>query len=177
MLFANMGVPMVCVTIPTMLIALFPIAWIESLVYRSSLDLPRKDAFWGAFSANLWSTLLGIPIVWLPLVIAQMAMGGGRAWGMETPAQRLDAVTLQAAWLIPYQDHLAWMIPTASLVLLLPFYFGSVVVEHWVLCNRWQPAGRKPSFGVVMLANALTYFGLSLYYCGQLWFQASGSPL
>ena len=172
MLLANMGVPMVCVTIPTMLIALFPIAWIESLVYRSRLELPRKEAFWGTFSANLCSTLVGVPIVWLPLVIAQISIGGSRAWGIETSRQKLEAVTLQAAWLIPYRDHTGWMIPAAALVLLLPFYLGSVFVEHWILAKRWRSEGQQPSLAIVALANALSYFGLALYYGAQLWWQA-----
>src|SRR5262245_36396945 len=114
MLFANMGIPIVCVTIPTMHIALFPIRWVESLVYRVSLDLTRKETFWGTFSANFWSTIVGIPIVWIPLVVAQLSIGGGSAWGMETSQQRLNAVTLQAPWLIPYPEHGAWMVPAAS---------------------------------------------------------------
>ena len=164
-----MGVPMVCVSIPMMLIALFPIAWVESLVYRTSLNLSSKEAFWGSCSANFWSTIVGIPIVWLPLVIGQIALGGDHAWGMETSRQRLEAVTLQAPWLIPYQDHLEWMIPSASLVLLLPFYLGSVFVEYWILTRRWQSVGEKPTFAIVMVANAVSYTGLGIYYGVLLW--------
>jgi hypothetical protein len=173
MLFANMGIPIVCVTIPIMLIALFPIAWVESLVYRASLDLPRKESFWGTFIANFWSTVIGIPIVWIPLVVGQMSIGGGRAWGMDTSQQRLEAVTLQAPWLIPYQEHTAWMIPAASLVLLLPFYLGSVFVEYLILTKRWQSSGQQLSFAIVMLANAISYLGLGVYYGLQLWWQMS----
>ncbi len=92
---------------------------------------------------------------------------------MENSQQRLYAVTLQAPWLIPYQDHMAWMIPAASLVLLLPFYVGSVFVEYWVLKVRWHAAGQSPKIRGVMLANALSYAGLALYYGAQLWFRTS----
>jgi hypothetical protein len=169
MLFANMGVPIVCVAVPVMLIALLPIAGIESVVYYKWLGRPFKDAFWGALSSNLWSTLVGIPLMWLPLVIAQLSIGGGRAWGMETSQQRVDAVTLQAAWLIPYSEHLAWMIPAASIVLLLPFYLGSIVVEYLALASRWRTLGRKRLFAAVAVANALSYTGLGIFYALQLW--------
>lgn len=173
MLMANMGLPMVCVAIPTMLIALFPIAWVESLVYRAFLDLPRKDRFWGTFIANFWSTVVGIPIVWVPLVVAQIVIDGGRRWSAETPQELIEATVLSAAWLTPYRGHLGWMIPTASLVLLLPFYLGSVLVESWVLAKRWEPLGQKPSFATVMIANGVSYTGLAAYYAIQLWWQMS----
>jgi hypothetical protein len=173
MLFANMGVPIVCVAVPVMLIALLPITGIESLVYYKRLGRPFKDAFWGALFSNLWSTLVGVPLMWLPLVIVQLSIGGGRAWGMDTTQQRVEAVTLQAAWLIPYSEHLAWMIPAASIVLLLPFYLGSVVVEYLALAVRWKSLERKRLFAGVALANALSYTGLGVYYGSQLWFALS----
>ena len=166
--FANMGVPIVCVAVPTMLLALLPISAVEALVYWKGLGRAFKDAFWGALVANIWSTLVGVPIVWLPLVVGQLAVGGGRAWGMDTPEQRLEAVTLQAAWLIPYRDHIGWMIPAASIAVLLPFYLGSIVIEYLVLAGRWRTLGRKQLFLSVAAANAISYIGLGVYYGVQL---------
>lgn len=169
MLFANMGVPIVCVAVPVMLIALLPIAGIESVVYCKWLGRSFKDAFWGALISNLWSTLVGVPLMWVPLVIAQLSIGGGSAWGMETSQQRVEAVTLQAAWLIPYSEHLAWMIPAASIVLLLPFYLGSVVVEFFALAARWKSLARKRLIAGIAMANALSYTCLAIYYGSELW--------
>jgi hypothetical protein len=153
MLTANAGIPMVCVSIPTMLLALFPIAWVESLFYRSALNLDRKDAFWGSVAANVWST-----------------------WGIETAEQRLHVVTLQAPWLIPYQGDTGWMIPAASLVLLFPFYVASVLVEYLVLKNRWRREKKTLALTTVMTANALSYAGLALYYGMMLWLATRGTP-
>jgi hypothetical protein len=175
MLLANMGVPIVCVAIPTMLVALVPIAGIEALVYHKWLRRSFKDSFRGALIANLLSTILGIPLMWLPLLIGQIALGGSHAWGMETPEQRLQAVTLQAAWLIPYRDHIAWMIPAASLVLLLPFYLGSVIVEYISLAGRWRNLPRKRLLTSVAIANGLSYLALGLYYACQLWLAVRAS--
>ena len=174
MVFANMGVPIVCVTVPTMLIALLPIAGVEAFVYRRWLGHSFKEAFRGALVANLWSTLVGIPLMWLPFVSAQIAFGNVSAWGMETPQQRLDAVTLQAAWLIPYREHIEWMIPAASLVLLLPFYLASVGLEYLSLTARWKAEDRKRLFASVAAANALSYLGLGIYYGLQLWLAMDG---
>jgi hypothetical protein len=169
MLFANMGVPIVCVAVPIMLIALLPIALVESIVYCRFLRRPFKDAFWGALVANLWSTLVGVPFVWLLVLVVQLCIGGGSAWGMETSRQRLEAVTLQAAWLIPYRDDLPWMIPAASLALLLPFYLASVAVEFAALAARWPTLARRKIIASVVVANALSYLGLGCYYGIELW--------
>src|SRR5262245_32767502 len=125
-MLGNMGIPMVCVTVPAMLIALLPIALIEACILRRSCGLPFREAWRGALSANLWSALLGSPVAWFILFGVQIATGGGSAWGLDTPLHRLAAVTMQAPWLIPYDRHTAWMIPAASLALLAPFFVTSV---------------------------------------------------
>ena len=66
------------------------------------------------------------------------------------------------------------MVPAASLVLLLPFYLGSVVVEYLVLRERWQQAIRERFVNKVMLANAVSYAGLGLYYGAMLWVETRG---
>jgi hypothetical protein len=121
MIIADMGIPMIFVTLPLMVVALLPIAGLESLVYRKYLRLSWTEAFVGGLIANLWSTLAGIPLTWLLLVIGQFAIGGANAWGLDTLQDRMDAVTLQAAWLMPYEKDLPWMIPAASIALLFPF--------------------------------------------------------
>jgi hypothetical protein len=169
-LYANIGVPMVCVSVPLMLLALVPIALVEAIVFRIILDIDFRHAWRGAWRANLWSTLLGIPVAWFVLVVIQMALGGGRAWGIDTPQQRLDAVTLQAAWLVPYSRHLRWMIPAASLVLLTPFWLASVIVEYGFLRDDWAKRySPRRLFAAVVLGNLLSYALLAGYYGVQLY--------
>jgi hypothetical protein len=169
-LFANIGVPMVCESVPLMLLALLPIALVEALVFRIILDMGFRHAWRGAWRANLWSTLVGIPVAWFVLVVIQMVLGGGRAWGIDTPQQRLAAVTLQAAWLIPYSGHLRWMIPAASLVLLTPFWLASVIVEYRFLRGDWAKRySPRRLFGTVVLANVFSYALLAGYYGVQLY--------
>lgn len=169
MILANIGIPVVCIAVPTMLIALLPIAGIETVCYRFGLQRAWSDAFRGAFLVNILSTLVGVPLIWLVMLIGQIAIGGDKAWGMETPQQQWNAVTLQAAWLIPYSDHIGWMIPAASIVLLFPFYLGSILLEGFLLTRRWPFEAPKRLFTVVTLANTLSYLVLGIYYSFQLW--------
>lgn len=170
MVYANIGIPMVCESLPLMLLALIPIALVEAGVFRIILGVDFRHAWRGTLRANFWSTILGIPVAWFVLVVIQIAIGGSRAWGIETPQQRLAAVTLQAAWLIPYSDHLRWMIPAASLVLLTPFWLASVMVEFWILCDWAKTYQPRKLFAAVVLANVASYVLLAGYYGTRLYF-------
>ncbi len=140
---ANIGVPMIFITLPAMMWLIFPVIVLEFLAGRD-LKAPTPRQKWlGITIANLVSTFLGWPIAWGVLVVLQMIAGGGGAHGLDSPLGRLLAVTLQAAWLIPYEEHLYWMIPTAAMVLLVPFFFVSVYIERWVLRFLWK--GEEPS--------------------------------
>ncbi|HLP48875.1 MAG TPA: hypothetical protein VK469_23240 [Candidatus Kapabacteria bacterium] len=160
--YANAGVPMIFITLPDMVIGLIPIIFIESYVLFKNLKKTFKICFKTSAIANTVSTLLGIPVTWLLLVVLQQLTGGGRAYGMDTPSKKLLSVTWQAPWLIPYEKELYWMIPSATLVLLIPFFFASWFIEYQ-LSKRKLPdvenAVIKKSF---FLANLVSYILLAL---------------
>ena len=167
---ANIGVPMIFVTLPTMVIALLPIIIVEALLALPSLKLPYRKLLKCFSIANLVSTFVGIPVVWFLLVVLQMVSGGGSAYGLASPTTRLLAVTWQAPWLIPYEVDLYWMIPTATIVLLIPFFFASWWVEYlvakWILSEIDKRVVRRS----VRNVNFLSYSALALYVVVQMYF-------
>jgi hypothetical protein len=168
MIIANLGLPMIFIEVPYLALALVPVAYVESLVYRARLKVPALEAYRGAMTANLWSTLLGVPIAWLVLVVVQVSVGGSRMWGLDTPLLRLAAVTVQAPWLIPYRDEQYWMVPAASLVLMVPFFFASGLAEWLALKGQWGKMGRGRLIGSVWLANLLSYLLLAGFWATWL---------
>ena len=58
--------------------------------------------------------LAGVPLAWLVMLVLGLITTGGSALGLNSPVKKLVAVTLQAAWLIPYEENLFWMIPCAA---------------------------------------------------------------
>ena len=165
---ANAGVPMIMFAMPALIVSLLPIIGVETLILRNRLALPSKAAFKLACLGNLASTLLGVPITWLILVAMQMLAGGGGAFDMDTTLGRILAVTVQAPWLLPYESHMHWMIPTAGIVLLVPFFFVSwrseyLVAKHVVPHNP-KEALRK----TIRDANLATYVLLALWPFGFL---------
>ena len=107
---ANAGVPMLLVYAPVLAAAFVPIVVIESTLVTWLCDVRVGRAFWTVSVANLVSTVVGVPLTWLALVLIPMLTGGGGAHGVGP-----QAVTWQAPWLIPYEEELHWMIPAAGL--------------------------------------------------------------
>jgi hypothetical protein len=127
---------MIFITLPGMVVALLPIVVVETLILARRLALPSRTILKTAAASNAVSTLIGVPVAWLVLVVLQIGTGGGGAYGISTPIKRLLAITWQAPWLIPYESDLDWMVPAASMALLVPFFLASLLIELRV--NRWM---------------------------------------
>jgi len=165
---ANIGVPMLFVTLPAMIVALIPIILIEAALSFRHIDLPFRRLVKTTAIANLVSTFIGLPLAWIILVVLQMGTGGGEAHGLDTPLQRFLAVTWQAPWLIPYDAHLDWMIPIAMLVLLVPFYFVSWWIEYLVAAKMLVDVDRQLIKRAMRNANFISYVGLALFVAVQM---------
>lgn len=158
---ANAGLPMIGVQMDLMLVALLPIIAIEAIVLRVRLAVPLLRSLKGASLANALSTLAGIPLTWLALVFIEMAVGG-EAWGLETPLRRILAVTVQAPVLLPYEGDLDWMVPAASLFLLLPCLVVSILIESRTLSRLWPEVSRERIWRAASVANFVSYALLSI---------------
>jgi len=109
----------------------------------------RLGTGWGrslkvAAIANLVSTVVGVPLTWLVLAAGEIGVQyAGSLFapptGPQHPLSPLAGVAvgavnmiLMAPWLVPYEGSLYWMIPTAALLLCVPFFFVSVWIEYLV---------------------------------------------
>lgn len=164
MLLANAGVPMIVIQLPVMALALVPILLLEAAVYLRLTGASWSLAWRGSLIANLVSTFVGIPVAWFVQVIVQMLIGGGSAWGIESARERVAAVTLQSAWLVPYERDLDWMIPAAAIVLLVPFLIVSIIVERFVLRRYWPESVRTALTRNVSIANMASYVLLGIIW-------------
>lgn len=165
---ANSGVPMLFVTLPAMLIALIPIILVEASVLARRLDTSAASLLKSAAIANVTSTVVGLPLAWVALVALQLVSGGGSSRGLDTPAMKLLAVTWQSPWLIPYERDLYWMLPAASLVLLVPFFFTSYLVEAPIVTRLEGTYPRAKVRVAVLSANIRSYMLLAVFCVGWL---------
>lgn len=167
-IFANAGVPMIFPQVILMGLAFLPVVFIESAIVWKPMGIRFPKALLDVGLANLCTTIIGVPIAWAAMFALQLvSTGGGRPLGMDSPTQMLAAVTLQAAWLVPYEDHLSWMIPAAATFLLIPCFLISVLIERWVLACRWPERPQSAVFSTVLRANIWSY--VFLFVAGSLW--------
>ena len=157
---ADIGVPMIAVFLPPMWLAFIPIVLLEALLLARLLDVSFGRAVTPAFLSNLASTLVGIPLMWFVLAVAEMVCCG-EARGLTTFSAKLYAVTVQSPWLIPYERDLRWMIPCALAVFAIPCFVASVIVEAPV--NQYfLRTGRRSLWRATAIANACSYMLLAL---------------
>jgi hypothetical protein len=168
LLLADAGLPMVAVEYPILLLGFVPIVIVEAVVARRRLGLTSGRSVKAAIVANLVSTVLGFPLLWILLALLQYCLGGTRAYGLQTWWEKLYAVTIQAPWLIPYEGDMRWMVPLAGAYLLIPAFFVSVWVERMIYRRFWREIEREKvnrfcwvahyaSYVVVLLLGALYY--------------------
>ncbi len=160
--YANIGLPMIFITLPWMVVSLIPVIAVEGHICSRRLDLSPGTAIKVTTASNLASTFIGIPITWGLLVALQMLTGGGGSHGIDTVLRKLLAVTWQAPWLIPYEKEFFWMVPSAGLVLMIPYFFTSWLVEYQVARRLLPEKDRKDVKRSVLYANLASYALLEL---------------
>lgn len=157
---ADAGVPMLFVTFPAMVLALIPIILLESIVLSRVLQRKAVSLATSAATANVASTIVGVPLTWVALVFLQWATGGDTYHQLAKPLGMFLAVTWQAPWLLPYRDQLYWMVPVASLVLLVPFFFASYFIEAPIVARFQRQLPKAQVRRAVFQANVASYAGL-----------------
>lgn len=168
-MLANAGVPMIALHLPAMAALLVPIIAIEFILSLKQVPLPNRRRLHGVAAANLVSTFVGLPITWMLMLILNVVTTGTEAKGLETAPQLLASVVLQSSWLVPYESDLGWLIPAATLVLLVPYFFVSVAVERLVLRKVWKSESSRTVAAFAWLANGVTYGILAVGTAGLLW--------
>ncbi len=175
MLLFNMGLPMIIPALYLMIPGLIPIVLVESLVVAKRMGWSFRSSFVKVASANLASTLVGIPITWFLLAMAGM----GTAMLFEnvptnSPAQSLFLITLGSAWVPPLPRDAEWMIFPAMGFLLVVFFFASWALEY-VIVNRMSTrkddrddvmVAKPKLLGAVRDANLFSYLLLELVVIG-----------
>jgi hypothetical protein len=165
---ADMGVPMIALYLPPAWALLLPIMLVEALVGWRKWRIPLKAAITSQAVANGVSTLLGVPVAWLFLAGVELTCCG-TALGLGSGWRRAYAVTVQAPWLIPYEDDLKWMIPIALGVLSLIFCALSIACEFPIVRLMVAAEHRPHVWPWVVRANLVSYAGLYMVFLLATW--------
>ena len=164
---ADVGLPMIAIYLPPAWLAFIPIVIVEAGFGVWCFGLPLKRCLVAQVAANGFSTLVGIPIAWVILASVEVTFFG-TALGLGSPMRRLYAVTVQAPWLIPYEEDFGWMVPASVMVLTVPFYVLSVVSEYFVVARFFPGLTKSTVRSWALVGNALSY-ALLLALIGGVW--------
>ncbi len=167
--FAETGVPMLAMIWPAACYLLLPIVALETWI--ACLIIGKENLLRNLIASavvNTMTTLIGIPLCWGAFVAIEVTVpipddlyGVGTFWG------KVLSVTHQAGWLLPYETQMYWMIPVATMVLLVPIFFFSVYTER-VGFRLITHCSREQSRRWSWVANGATYGLIFLVLIGLL---------
>ncbi|MBY0555262.1 hypothetical protein K2P97_12085 [bacterium] len=130
---ADAGVPMVFLGLYFSLFLFVPVCLLEIFFLKIKMKVDYKKIVLPVVKSNFVSTIIGYPLSWIVLLVVQLVTVGGNVVMMSDTWSVFKSVVLQAAWLVPFEDKLQWMIPAAGLVGLIPAFFISVWLEYYIL--------------------------------------------
>jgi hypothetical protein len=161
---ADVGLPMVIPMGFLMIAALLPIIGIEAWVLSARLDVGFGTALVASGAANAVSTIVGLPVDW---IVGGMAVTTVSAFLPRSNAvwkKVLNVIRQNLFWLVGHyaEKNLSWIIPSAELVLLVPFFFLSWWIESLVVSRMLNGGLADRVSGAVFTANLLSYALLSL---------------
>ena len=168
---ANAGLPMLFILWPLSLPAFLPVVLVESWVVRRALEVPWRVAIAQMTKGNLFSTVIGVPLAWVASVALEFGLAYVVTYGSKTRSYPPDGigvvgkVVLTAPWLGPWREGGNWIVPLASVVLLIPFFFASYWTEAWLVGRSLCPHSPEQGRRAVWKANLLSYFGLLVASC------------
>jgi hypothetical protein len=121
---------------PALWIALVPVILFEALVGNRGFGVSWPQALKVSSIGNLWSTLAGVPVVWLSLFAVEMVvglsanrLGADRTWNYVL-------FPFMIAWIAPTENP--WIVYLAFALLSIPFCWASIWIERKV-ARRYLP--------------------------------------
>lgn len=152
---ADAGLPMIVLIWPASWLAFVPIVVVEAAVARRMLRFSWRDAGLLSLVANAWSTIVGIPLTWVGMLVVE--------WVAVLGVQPLPAsahwvaLPFMAPWFLPTAK--GWDVFAAAAVLCVPFYFVSFRIEARSACRR---VSREDAMRWAKVANLFTYGPITL---------------
>lgn len=157
---ANAGLPTFALQAPAMLLMLWPIVEIEAWALRRwvspAIVRPRRMAL----LANLWSTLLGVPIAYVLVGFGGWALAGS---GVQ-PLVNVGRVIGSAYLLDGTSDVSAWGYLVGTIVVFVPLMAASVVVERAAYGSMLRGSPHASLWKAAWIGNILSYLALTVTY-------------
>jgi hypothetical protein len=146
---ADAALPLIWFTMPAVVIMLIPTVLVEGLLLNFWLPLRIGRALKVSLAANAASTLAGVPISTLLSYGATVAVSPWTRQIVErehwqSPLGDVVMAIANSSYISAYVADAHWLLPTALLIILVPAYLLSWVVEYWVSKAILARRGAEP---------------------------------
>ncbi|HHY86879.1 MAG TPA: hypothetical protein GYA07_15285 [Verrucomicrobia bacterium] len=164
---ANAAIPTLFPQMTVMGIALVPVVLIESAIVWKPMAIRFRKALVDVGLANFVTTIVGIPLFWvLTFALGLVATSGGTT-DRDSPIRMLGSIALGLTWIPDYLPLSGVPALTTALLLFVPCFLISLLVEWWVLIHCWTDKRHRAVFLAVLRANVWSC--LFLFVAGSLW--------
>ncbi len=158
MLLANLALPAFVPHSLLTLMGISIIAAIEGWFLRRALKLTYAESYGHAVAANWKSTIVGIPFAWLLYMAGLVPIG----FGLELLGVKIHpavGATIMQSGVFMYisSEWTGVATATAWLMLLIPFWFGSVWIERRTIMKRLPESDPAKVSKAVILGNLASY--------------------
>ena len=169
---ADMGLPMLAVVWPGSWILFFPITILEALVARRILNINWKQSMKISSVANAISSVAGIPITWLGLMLPFWLFSALIFYLPLPESIKLHLmIPFYALWLPPVTEKHLWMVPLSATLLCVPFFYASVKIETKVAKKMLTEFQIEAIKKWVWKANIYSYGGIGIMLIGlTIWY-------
>ncbi len=157
---------------PLQWVAFVPIVALESLYLAKTLHLPLRRQFRPVAIANAASTLVGIPLAWLAMLVLEFLVAGVAV--ATLPEHIVDSTIVRfitfpfvTAWIMGSSEH---EVRFAFITLLVPFCAASIYVERKLLRVHLAHVEAKLSYRAIVFANVASYVVLAAIALATLYF-------
>lgn len=136
-LLADAALPLVWFTIPAVVLMLVPTVLLEGLLLKAWLHLSIRRALKASFLGNLASTLAGVPLATGLSYLANLALSPWTRQLMQkehwqSPIGDVLMATANSLYISAYVAEARWLLPAALLIVLIPAFLISWVLEYWI---------------------------------------------
>lgn len=154
--WANMGIPMLMIAWPAYVLGLIPVVAIEAFIGTRDLRLSWGEVTPVSLIGNLWSTFIGVPVVWGILFAVEMAIGMTLGEHLPTGgAWNYVLFPFFIAWLGPTEN--VWAVYAAFVLLAIPFCFASIWIESKVAIKKLPHQSPEAVRAWIRRANIWSY--------------------
>lgn len=162
---ANVGMPMIGILLPEFLILLLPVIGLEAWILQKRLGIEMRRSLRLSAGANAVSTLLGVPLTWVVLLVLQQGTVGGGVIEIDSIWDGIAVSVLQAPWVV--RAETTWVVAVAITVLFLAFFVVSWLLETaWItssLRSAKRGAASPPRTGPASIRRAALIANLASY--------------